>query len=78
MKIEVELEVQGQSDMRNKHIEFINDYIIDGDDFLFNDNKGKLIRCKDCIYRLADDWCERLSYPMYKEGFCSHGTEKDW
>jgi hypothetical protein len=31
-----------------KHVEMIIDYIVDGDDFQYCDNKGRLIRCKDC------------------------------
>ena len=31
-----------------KHVEMIIDYIVDGDDFQYCDNKGSLIRCKDC------------------------------
>ena len=32
----------------SKHVEMIIDYVTDGDDFLYNDNHGVLIRCKDC------------------------------
>lgn len=31
-----------------KHVEMIIDYIVNGDDFQYCDNKGRLIRCKDC------------------------------
>ena len=34
----------------SKHVEMIIDYIVDGDDFQYNDNHGLLIRCKDCKY----------------------------
>ena len=33
-----------------KHVEMIIDYIVDGDDFQYCDNHGRLIRCKDCKY----------------------------
>ena len=33
-----------------KHVEMIIDYIVDGDDFQYCDNTGRLIRCKDCKY----------------------------
>lgn len=36
------------------HIEMIIDYVIDGDDFQYNDNHGVLIRCKDCRYKDLD------------------------
>lgn len=31
-----------------KHVELIIDYVVDGDDFQYCDNTGRLIRCKDC------------------------------
>ena len=31
-----------------KHVEMIVDYLVDGDDYLYSDNKGILIRCRDC------------------------------
>jgi hypothetical protein len=34
-----------------KHVELIIDYIVDGDDFQYCDNTGRLIRCKDCKFR---------------------------
>ena len=34
----------------SKHVEMIIDYLVDGEDFQYNDNHGVLIRCKDCVY----------------------------
>lgn len=33
-----------------KHVEMIVDYLVDGDDYLYSDNKGILIRCRDCVF----------------------------
>ena len=33
-----------------KHVEMIIDYIVMDEDFQYNDNKGILTRCKDCIF----------------------------
>ena len=33
-----------------KHVEMIVDYLVDGDDYMYSDNKGILIRCRDCVY----------------------------
>lgn len=33
-----------------KHVEMIVDYLVDGDDYLYSDNKGILIRCRNCVY----------------------------
>lgn len=45
-----------------KHVEMIIDYIVDGDDFQYCDNKGKLIRCKDCKYCNRNITIERNKY----------------
>jgi transcriptional regulator with XRE-family HTH domain len=31
-----------------KHVEMIVDYLVDGDDYQYSDNKGILVRCRDC------------------------------
>ena len=31
-----------------KHVEMIVDYLVDGDDYQYSDNRGVLIRCWDC------------------------------
>lgn len=31
-----------------KHVEMIIDYITDGSDYQYSDNKGILVRCRDC------------------------------
>lgn len=33
-----------------KHVEMIVDYLVDGDDYQYSDNKGVLVRCRDCIF----------------------------
>ena len=31
-----------------KHVEMIVDYLVDGDDYMYSDNRGILTRCRDC------------------------------
>lgn len=36
-----------------KHVEMIVDYLVDGDDYMYSDNRGVLVRCRDCKW-----WCD--------------------
>ena len=67
-------------------IEFIESYRKDDDggDYLYNDNHGELVRCRNCIYRAddftairGDTYC--MKYGVIKEltGFCDKGRKKD-
>jgi hypothetical protein len=65
-----------------KTVEFIESYRVpeDGGDYLWNDNHGRLIRCKDCKYRDADDFCTGRGYPnvlVPDDGFCDKGSGKE-
>ena len=60
-----------------KHVEMIIDYIVQDDDFKYNDNKGLLIRCYECKYYdisvdtpicLVDDNSIRFPVP---DDYCS-------
>ena len=33
-----------------KHVEMIVDYLVDGDDYMYSDNRGVLVRCRDCVF----------------------------
>ena len=63
-------------------IEFIESYIKpeDGGDYQWNDNHGRLIRCKDCKYgtpnqvygcRLEPFDANKQGFRMYANDFCS-------
>ena len=57
-----------------KHCEMIIDYLTDGTDFEYNDNRGVLIRCKDCLYNDGDNLCRRLNGlagVVHDDDFCS-------
>lgn len=45
-----------------KHIEMIIEYITDGTDYQYFDNRGVLIRCKDCKHWKDSDG-------VYRRGF---------
>lgn len=54
-----------------KHIEMIIDYITDGIDFQYYDNKGILVRCKNCKY-----YRESCTLTMNENDYCSCGVKK--
>lgn len=63
-----------------KTIEFIESYKVaeDGGDYLWNDNHGRLVRCKDCKHNpSADDNCPLPVQYIVPEGYCHLGEEKD-
>ena len=73
-----------------KHVELIIDYLIDGEDFQYFDNTGKIVRCKDCKhveYTPASSWkrpyacritSKGLGYcPDDGNGFCPYGERKE-
>ncbi len=33
-----------------KHVEMIVDYLVDEDDYWYSDNRGVLIRCRNCVF----------------------------
>ena len=64
-----------------KHVEMIIDYIVKDEDFQYNDNKGLLTRCKDCIF--ADGRSRACRNPDELRGelgeldYCSRAVRKD-
>ena len=67
---------------KKEHIEFIVDYIIDGDDYQYSDNHGILTRCKDCSYFMqhTDDFCWCKSPVMRKvqpTDYCSMAVRRE-
>lgn len=77
------------SDKRTK-VEFIESYWKDGNtDYIWNDNHGELIRCKDCKHfakwdkNVAPDtgyYCTRpnqQSCNLVPEDYCSYAERKD-
>ena len=69
--------------MDKKKVEFIESYIkIGNGDYQWNDNHGKLIRCKDCKHRYDNDQkcpfcneCGGRDYPG-DNWFCADGEHK--
>ncbi len=66
-----------------EHIEMIIDYVIDGADYQYFDNKGLLTRCKDCQhYRWFENeieegmWCLELDRETKESDYCSFGKRK--
>ena len=63
-----------------KTVEFIESYRVheDGGDYLWNDNHGRLIRCKDCIHSpAAHDDCPLPMQYIVSDGYCHLGEKKD-
>lgn len=61
-----------------QHVEMIIDYVVDGDDFQYNDNRGSLTRCKDCDY-LYGRYCREPSHGstfVHGDDFCSKAVKK--
>lgn len=65
----------------SKHVEMIIDYITEGTDYQYCDNKGILTRCKDCIF--ANPYvrvCNRsggLDCIIGELDYCSRAVRKD-
>ena len=58
------------------HVEMIVDYLVDGPDYLYCDNRGVLVRCGRCIYFNADkERCTCLDVLTTKKNYCSWGRE---
>lgn len=62
-----------------KHVEMIIDYLENEEDFQYFDNRGTLVRCKDCTrYEKKSGRCnlvEGLNVAT-AESFCSYGEKK--
>ena len=67
----------------SKHVEIIVDYVVVDDDYMYNDTRGMLVRCRDC--RRRDEscgmgehrWCMRMMTTTRPDDFCSYGERKD-
>ena len=63
-----------------KHIEMIIDYLAQGDDFQYNDNRGILTRCCNCVYYdtykdLPECGSDGIMYPD-PDDYCSKAVRK--
>lgn len=66
-------------------VEFIESYRKndDGGDYLYNDNHGLLVRCRNCEYWkhhsvvLDHDYCELTSTECDGDHFCSWGEKRN-
>lgn len=66
-------------------VEFIESYRKNDDcgDYLYNDNHGILVRCRDCEYWkhnsfvLDHDYCELTSTECDSDHFCSWGEKRN-
>ena len=60
-----------------KHVELIIDYLIDGEDFQYFDNTGKIVRCKDCKHYSNGHLCQIFSrhgtIETKDDDYCSYG-----
>lgn len=59
-----------------KKIEFIESYLVpeDGGDYMWNDNHGRLIRCKDCKHYLdSNEKCDLIDTRLN-----FYATDKRW
>ena len=77
--------------MAYRHVEMIIDYATDGTDFWYNDNRGGLVRCKDCKHYVPREPCVGGTYeacdfivtgggcnlPTTANDYCSHGERMD-
>jgi hypothetical protein len=62
-----------------KHVEMIIDYVVDGDDFQYCDNHGRLIRCKDCKHFDEENGVCKVdgNGGWQADDFCSTGERKE-
>ena len=61
----------------SKHVEMIIDYLVDGDDFRYNDNHGELIRCKDCKYWVRNMFeCSKNPMEWKPNDHCSKAAKE--
>ena len=59
-----------------KHVEMIVGYLVDGDDYQYSDNRGVLIRCRDCKRWNANmKNCAITSGVWERNDYCSKGGE---
>ena len=73
--------------MARVKVEFIESYIHgiddeDGGSYIWNDNHGELIRCKDCKHRdpenhSCDCGCWHMPYKTKDDDYCSYGERKE-
>lgn len=73
-----------ESRPKKKKIEFIESYWTGGEygsDYIWNDNHGELIRCKDCKFMYEDDvfQCAIKNgyFPVHEEWYCADGERRE-
>lgn len=69
----------------SKKIEFIDEYILFGVDWQYNDNHGELVRCENCRYfkkypinteGVECGRCSLLMIEKHCDGYCDEGKQK--
>ena len=70
---------------KRKKVEFIEEYIKVGNDYIWNDNFGDLVRCKNCVHRSESGedgeplsvglYCRKWALYVEKEDFCSRSCK---
>lgn len=66
-----------------KHVEMIIDYLHDGSDYQYFDNKGILVRCEDCEHAEISCINPRMLYCPHMEGYvkeddyCSYARRRE-
>lgn len=71
--------------MAKVKVEFIESYIHEVDEggsYIWNDNHGELIRCRDCIHVGHDIWdrgiyCKYHKIDINDDDYCSYGKRKE-
>lgn len=65
-----------------EHVEMIIDYITDGTDFQYNDNRGVLVRCIDCHWYDSEkgkclNFGNKIIEKVNAIDYCSRGDKKE-
>ena len=76
--------------MTTKRVEFIEEYIrtADDDDYHYNDNHGRLIRCRECAFyrprkalvverETGYGWCRVTGEDHEDDWYCPNGKPKE-
>ena len=64
-----------------RRVEFIESYWtggVHGSDYVWNDNHGELIRCRDCKwYDTELSFCDNFNLPREQTFYCADGKRRD-
>lgn len=66
--------------MSKVKVEFIESYIHEVDEggsYIWNDNHGELIRCRDCVYMGQGIYCKYHKIDINDDDYCSYGKRKE-